>query len=136
MCSGCPSKPATTYKSVILCQNIPIKILYFGEKNSYINPVFFWVPGGSPANVSSSIPSVIIIIIYFENVAFFQAKIRRLPQGKQPNLWRHFDSTTKLKNRHQPVIHPWVLEPVFMAGYPSTPTSSDQGVQKTKFFQN
>ena len=52
-----------------------------------------------------------IIIFYFVNVACFHAKlyrVRRLPQGRQPNLWRHltrFDSTTKWKNRHRLVIH-------------------------------
>ena len=36
--------------------------------------------------------SIIIIILYFENVAFFhaiKARVGQLPQGRQPNLWRH-----------------------------------------------
>ena len=56
-----------------------------------------------------------VIIFYFE-CCFLPARAGSLPQGRQPNLCQHltrFNSTTKRKNRHQPVIHPWVLEQVF-----------------------
>ena len=48
-------------------------------------------------------------------------RVRRLLQCRQPNLWRNFtslNSTIKWKNRHQPVIHPCVLERVFCGGMP------------------
>ena len=66
---------------------------------------------------------IIIIIFYFENVTFFHAKQRvgRLPQGRQPNLWRHFtrfNSITSGKISISQVSSPWVLEHVFGGGMP------------------
>ena len=63
----------------------------------------------------------IIIILYFENFAFFHAKlgsdVRPRVDNQTSGDTTRFNSTTKWKNRHHPVIHPWVLERVLVAGY-------------------
>ena len=62
---------------------------------------------------------IIIIIFYFENVAFFHAK---LGSDVCPGVDNQTSGETLQDlTCHQPVIHPWVLERVFGGGMPSVP---------------
>ena len=72
----------------------------------------------------------IIVIIYFENVTFFHAKLRSDVCPRVDNQTSgdtlQVNSTTSGKITMASVIHPWVLEPVFSGGMPFlTPSSSD-----------
>ena len=71
---------------------------------------------------SSQLPSQFIIILYFENVAFFHAKLGldicpRVDNQTSGETLQDLIQPLSEK-RHQPVIHPWVSEQVFNGGMP------------------